>query len=269
MPSEARARRPAGASPGPRATLRSGVVWEALRRALSARTQGTGRRVLDVLDTGGGSGSFAVPVARLGHRVTVVDPSPNALFALERRTAEAGVAWGPEPGSVRGVQGDTRDLRQVADPGGYDLVLCHGVLEHLEDPAAAMRAVSGALRPGGTLSLLAAGVGGTVLARALAGRFAEASRVLRDPQGRWGDADPVPHRFTVEQLTALAAEAGLVPGEVHGVRVFADLVPGALVDAEPEALRALTRLEAEAAVVPAFQAVAAELHVLAELRQGG
>jgi hypothetical protein len=51
---------------------------------------------------------------------------------------------------------------------------------------------------------------------------------------------------------------------VHGIRIFADLVPGALVDTEPEALRALTRLEAEAAVVPAFQAVAGEIHMLAE-----
>src|SRR5690606_2823880 len=110
--------------------------------------------------------------------------------------------------------------------------------------AAAMRAVTGALRPGGTLSLLAAGAGGTVLARALAGRFDDAVHALRDPSGRWGEADPVPHRFTAEELTSLVRDAGLVPGEIHGVRIFADLVPGSLVDAQPEALRSLTRLEA-------------------------
>ena len=99
MPPETSTRRPAGASPvsvpgsppGRHAALRSGVVWEALRRALEARARARARQSLDVLDTGGGSGSFAVPIARLGHRVTVVDPSPNALFALERRAAEAGV----------------------------------------------------------------------------------------------------------------------------------------------------------------------------------
>ena len=36
-------------------------------------------------------------------------------------------------------------------------------------------------------------------------------------------------------------------GAVHGVRVFADLVPGGLVDTEPGALEALTRLETAAA----------------------
>ncbi|WP_049574515.1 class I SAM-dependent methyltransferase [Streptomyces sp. SBT349] len=265
MPSESRVSA-GGPSPGPHAALRAGVAWEVLRQALRRRAEAAGREVLDVLDTGGGSGSFAVPVAGLGHRVTVVDPSPDALFALERRAAEEGVAWeSSSAGKARGVQGDTQDLLAVAGPRAYDLVLCHGVLEHVEDPAAALASVAGALRPGGTLSLLVAGVGGAVLARALAGRFTEARVALGDPAGRWGEADPVPHRFTVAGLTALVSGAGLTPGEVHGIRVFADLVPGSLVDTEPDALTALTRLEAEAARQPAFQAIAGQLHILARL----
>lgn len=106
------------------------MVWEVLKEALDRQVKTTGRRSLDVLDSGGGSGNFAVPVARLGHRVTVVDPSPNALFALERRAAEAGVA-----DLVTGVQGDALGLFDVVDRGAYDAVLLHGVLEHMDDPA--------------------------------------------------------------------------------------------------------------------------------------
>ncbi|EFL26848.1 putative methyltransferase [Streptomyces himastatinicus ATCC 53653] len=116
----------------PRASLRTAVVWEVLKDALERRAKAAGggaaaaegagsgaaHGTLDVLDTGGGSGNFAVPVAQLGHRVTVVDPSPNALFALERRAAEAGVA-----DRVRGVQGDAHGLFDVAERGGYDVVL--------------------------------------------------------------------------------------------------------------------------------------------------
>ena len=47
---------------------------------------------LTVVDVGGGTGGFAVPLAQAGHRVTVVDASPDALAALTRRAAEAGVA---------------------------------------------------------------------------------------------------------------------------------------------------------------------------------
>ncbi|MET9322613.1 methyltransferase [Streptomyces sp. NPDC003038] len=243
----------------PRASLRTAVVWEVLKEALDRRVKATGRDVLDVLDTGGGTGKFAVPVARLGHRVTVVDPSPNALFGLERRVAEAGVA-----DLVRGVQGDAQGLLDVVDREAYDVVLCHGVLEYVDDPAEGVGNAVAALRPGGTLSLLGAGLGGAVLARALAGHFTEARTALTDPAGRWGSGDPMPRRFTAEQLSELVADAGLAVGAVHGVRIFADLVPGVLVDTEPGAVEALLRLEEAAAELPAFHAVATQLHVLGE-----
>ncbi|MEV0693761.1 methyltransferase [Streptomyces sp. NPDC050388] len=245
----------------PRAALRTAVVWEILQDALQRRTEATGRPALDVLDTGGGSGNFAVPLARLGHRVTVVDPSPNALFALERRAVEEEVA-----DRVRGVQGDVHGLFDVVERGGYDAVLCHGVLEYVDDPAEGVRNTVAALRPEGVLSLLAAGLGGAVLARALAGHFKEARQALDDPNGRWGTGDPVPRRFTVDQLTGLVEDAGLRVGAVHGVRVFADLVPGVLVDTEPGALDALLKLEAAAAELDAFHSVATQLHVLGEAR---
>lgn len=249
----------------PRAALRTAVVWQVLRQALDRRAAAAGRQKLDVLDAGGGSGHFAVPLAALGHRVTVVDPSPNALFALERRAAEEGVAE-----RVRGVQGDAHGLLDVAERGGYDVVLCHGVLEYVDDPAESIRNAVAALRlEGGTLSVLAAGLGGAVMAKAVAGHFTEAHRALTDPSGRWGTSDPMPRRFTAEQLTELLGESGrdgLAVGAVHGVRVFSDLVPGSLVDAEPQGTEALAQLEAVAAELPAFHAVASQLHVLAELR---
>lgn len=243
----------------PRASLRTAVVWDVLREALTRQAKAAGRETLDVLDTGGGTGNFAVPVARLGHRVTVVDPSPDALFALERRASEAGVT-----DRVSAVQGDTHGLLGVVEPGVHDVVLCHGVLEYVDDPAEAMANVVGALRPSGTLSLLAANRNGAVLARAIAGHFTEAQRALTDEAGRWGDADPMPRRFTAEGLAELVAAAGLRVGPVHGVRVFADLVPGVLVDTEPGALDALLRLEAAAAELPAFHSFATQLHVLAD-----
>jgi SAM-dependent methyltransferase len=249
----------------PSTSRRTAVVWEVLQSALDQRAKTAGRDTLDVLDTGGGTGNFAVPVARLGHRVTVVDPSPDALFGLERRAAEAGVA-----DRVRGVQGDAHGLFDVVEPGGYDMVFCHGVLEYVDDPAESLGNLAAALRAeGGSVSLLAAGLGGAVLGRALAGHFTEARQALTGPGGRWGDGDPMPRRFSAEELLELVAAAGLRLVSVHGVRIFADLVPGALVDTEPDAAEALSRLEAAASELPAFQAVASQLHVLAEVRYHG
>lgn len=238
--------------PPVRRSVRTAVVWEVLRAALAERPD------LDVLDVGGGTGGFAVPLAQLGHRVTVVDPSPDALAALERRAAENGVT-----SLVRGVQGDVVGLPDVVAAGSVDTVVCHGVLEYVDDPAEALAQVALALRPGGLLSLLVAQRHAVVLARALAGHFVDARRALGDADGRWGADDPLPRRFTEPDLGALLDAAGFTERATHGIRIFADLVHGALVDIEPGNAEALLALEEAAAEHPAFRAVATQLHVLA------
>ncbi len=256
-----------------RSSVRTAVVWDVLEATLDAlakravatrgmdmpeRGVATAGAGLDVLDAGGGTGGFAVPVAELGHRVTVVDPSPDSLAALERRAAEAGVT-----DRIRGVQGDASELVSLVEPDTFDAVLCHSVLEVVDDLSGAVAAIAGCLRPGGAASVLVANRNAAVLARAVAGHFAEARHALADPAGRWGHGDPVPRRFDHDDVVALLERSGLRVDAVHGVRIFADLVPGTLVDSEPGALPALRELETAAAERPAFRDIATQLHVLA------
>ncbi|MBA8953719.1 methyltransferase domain-containing protein [Actinomadura namibiensis] len=236
------------------ARVRGVVLWDALRTVLD-RIAPEGPS--DVVDVGGGTGGFAVPLAELGHRVTVVDESPDALAALERRAAESGV-------TVRALQGDVVDLPDLLGTGSADLVLSHSVLEYVDDPAAAMAAITQAVRPGGSVSVLVAGQVGAALHRAVAGHFQDARRVLDDPDGRWGDHDRTPRRFTRESLTALAEDADLRVAELHGVRIFADLVPGSLLDGETDSAEALLALERAAAVHPVLRELATQLHLVAD-----
>lgn len=252
-------RTPRTQHPG-RQSVRTAVLTEALEAVLVDRTAAARGTSVDVVDLGGGTGGFAVPVAELGHRVTVVDPSPDALAALERRAAEAGVG-----GRVRAVQGDAASLVDVVGESSADLVLCHGVLEYVDDVEAALAQVAAVLRPGGVASLLVAQRLGAVLSRALSGRFVEALHVLQDPAGRWGPNDPLPRRFDESDLVPLLERAGLAVRSMHGVRVFADLVPGGLVD-DPDAAQALLALERAASDHPAYPqlaGLASRLHVVA------
>ncbi|MEV1174818.1 hypothetical protein AB0J09_41155, partial [Nonomuraea sp. NPDC049784] len=41
---------------------RTAVVWNALRSVLTERAVATGREALDIVDAGGGTGGFAVPL---------------------------------------------------------------------------------------------------------------------------------------------------------------------------------------------------------------
>jgi len=232
-------------------------VWTVLTAELE-RAAHAGSASLAVLDLGGGSGGSAVPLAQRGHRVTVVDASADALATLQRRAAEAGVAKLVTP-----VQGDVERLPAAAAATAYDLVLCHSLLEVVDDPAATLATVAGALRPGGCASVLAAGRAAAVLARTLGGHPADALRALTDPTGRWGAADGVLRRFDTDGLVELVGAAGLTVEAVHGVRVLADLVPGAVLEAEPGAADALRELETAAAALPPYRDIAAQLHVLA------
>jgi S-adenosylmethionine-dependent methyltransferase len=226
--------------------IRSRMVWDVLSAVVSARVAATGRPALDIVDVGGGTGGLAVPFAALGHDVTVVDPSPDALAAAQRRAAEAGAR-------VVSVQGEAASLDSVVGPGAADLVICHNVLEYVEEPAEAMSAIARVLRPSATVSLLVSNAIAAVLHRALAGRFTEARALLADTQAC------TPRRFTLPELTALVEQAGLRAGDAHGLRIFGGLVPGALLEGDAEALRAL---EEAAASTPPLRDIAAQLHLL-------
>lgn len=226
-------------------------MWELLQPALAGRPG-----PLDVLDVGGGTGGFAVRLAALGHRVTVVDPSPDALASLQRRARDEGAP-------VHAVQGDAAGLLEVAGPASADLALCHGVLDRVDDLDPAVAALAAVLRPGGVLSAVVANRTAAVLARAVAGHLADARRLLADPDGRWGPADPLPRRFTAAGLRELLAGAGLAAEAVHGVRAVVDLVPAAAIEHDPAAAEELVALERAAAGLPELQAVATQLHVLA------
>jgi len=232
-----------------RTSVRTGVVWDAVVGRLERGDMARAR----VVDIGGGTGGFAVRLAREGHAVTVVDPSPDALAALARRADEAGVA-----GLVTGVQGDLTDIGTHVPPGSADVVLCHGVLEVVPDPAAALRTITGVLREGGLLSLLVAQRHAAVVARAMAGHFQQALGMLDDPaSGRGG------RRYTADEVAALLADAGFTLEETHAVRVFADLVPGSLLDLEPGATAALVDLERAVAGRPEYLPLATQVHLLA------
>ncbi|WP_462188414.1 methyltransferase domain-containing protein [Frankia sp. CcWB2] len=252
------------------ADLRQAAIWHGLRTVLPGSAAGvpawsvapTAATIPPIIvAAGGGSGSFAVPLAVEGYLVIVVDPSPDALAALRRRADERGVA-----DRVTAEQGDLGDLTGIVGTETADLLLCHSVLDVVDDPGAALAGALRVLRPGGVLSLVVAGRAATVLARALAGRFEQAQAVLT---GQGTGAPRAAAGFTTAEIVALVDGAGADVVDVHGVRVFADLVPGALVDSDAFTAQRLLRLELAAAAREPFRDLAAQLHVLARRRAAG
>lgn len=240
--------------PGSRVALVCRLLLDALPSVIPADGVAT------VLDCGGGSGAYAVPLALAGAQVTVLDISADALATLHRRAAEAGVSE-----SVRAVAADVDALGDTLRDYKFDLVLAHGVLHAVERVASAFAGIAETVRPGGLLSILVANPYASVLARVLAGEPGAALAELRELDSAAGPAAP-------ESIEALCARAGLTVEARYGIGAFSDLVPrsaaaGSVLDA-PAARDALAQLDLEAAARPPFADLAGRIHLLARRPAG-
>ena len=104
---------------------------------------------------------------------------------------------------------------------------------------------------------------------ALAGHLPRAQALLDDPDGRWGEHDPLVRRFDRAAVVALVIGSGLVVDTVEGLRVLADLVSGQLLEADPPAPARLHDLARRLAGAPDYAGLSAALHVRAHRPAAG
>jgi hypothetical protein len=114
------------------------------------------------------------------------------------------------------------------------------------------------LRPGGWLSLLVGQRHAAVVHRAMAGHLDQAREFLDATGPIAGE-----RRFTTAECEELLAAGGFAVRDVRAIRVFADLVPSAVVESEPGVTEALLALERAVASRPEFQILGTQLHLLA------
>jgi 2-polyprenyl-6-hydroxyphenyl methylase/3-demethylubiquinone-9 3-methyltransferase len=110
-----------------------------LRTAFILETLTT--RTPRILDVGCGGGILAEALARQGARVTGIDLSEASLEVARQHAA------------AQGLEIDYRyeNIEQIAErePGGFDVVTCMEMLEHVPNPAQVVAACARALKPGG------------------------------------------------------------------------------------------------------------------------
>lgn len=186
---------------------------------------------LRILDAGGGQGQFSLVLAELGHNVELCDISANMLAMARQSHAAAGLA---ERVSLHHESIQSFCARH---PQGFDVVLCHAVLEWVADPEALLGYLHQALRPGGFLSLTFYNVNGLVMKNLLRANF---DKVLaEDYRGFRGSLTPT-NPLNPAQVFGWLADLQL-PVLCHsGIRCFHDyLLDPAQRNLEPQAQLAL------------------------------
>ncbi len=104
-----------------------------------------GRVFHNILDVGCGDGSISIPLLDATNRLSLLDLSEAML---SRALSQV------RPELLPNVATFHQDFLTAAlQPGGYDLIICLGVLAHVEDPKPVIERVSRLLRPGGLLIL--------------------------------------------------------------------------------------------------------------------
>lgn len=188
--------------------LRLALVWRDMQAQLPLQ-----QSPLRCWDAGGGLGQISAKLAALGHQVCLSEPALDMLELARKELPE-------------GVRCRQETLQQHRPPeGGYDLVVCHAVLEWLSQPEAAMEHLINALTPGGYLSLLFYNVHAIALANLAKGNLykVQAEKFAGEP-GSFTPPSPQDPLTVVRQLETLGLE---VVGR-RSMRFALDLMPRAL-----------------------------------------
>jgi S-adenosylmethionine-dependent methyltransferase len=215
-------------------------------------------RSLLTLDLGCGTGAVPVRLARLGLHVTLLDTSEAMLDFAERAAREAGVSE-----RIALKHGDGAQLANLFPDESFDVILCHNILEYVDDPSAVLRSAARALRDSSSMiSVLVRNQAGEVLKAAIQdGDLAATEHSLTAEWGRESLYGGRVRLFTAESLQAMLLESSLAATAERGVRVLSDYLPPAV--SRNDEYKRILELERKLGKRPEFAAVARYTHCLA------
>jgi 2-polyprenyl-3-methyl-5-hydroxy-6-metoxy-1,4-benzoquinol methylase len=215
-------------------------------------------RSLRALDLGGGTGAIAVRLAHLGFHVTLLDASEAMLDFAERAARDGGVKE-----RIALKHGDVSQFANLFPAGSFDVIVCHNILEFVDEPCALLRNAARTLRdPSSIISILVRNRAGEVLKAAIhGGDLAAAEHNLT---AEWGDESLYGGRvrlFTPESLRAMLLESSLAVTAERGVRGVSDYLPPRV--SRTDEYERIFELERKLGKRPEFAAVARYTHFLA------
>lgn len=194
---------------------------------------------LRVLDLAGGDGGDAVRLAARGHHVTIVDLSPAMLAAAAERADAAGLSE-----LITGVEADVHALPAGLVGGEFDVVLCHNLLQYVDDVRHTLAASLAPLRPGGLLSTMALNRYATPLTIAVRRLdLTAAADALDTDRTRTQTFDTAQTLHTAEDITRQLSDLGCEDVHHYGIRSVCDYITDDARKHEPAFYADLERLE--------------------------
>lgn len=213
---------------------------------------------LRAVDIGCGTGAIAVRLAELGLHVTLLDASAAMLDLAKLAAREAEVT-----DRIVLKHGDAAQFATLFPNESFDVILCHNLLEYVDDPSAVLRSLARALRDSSSiLSILVRNQAGEILKAAI--RDGDLVAAEKNLVAEWGHESLYGgsvRLFTEKSLCAMLIEASLVSAAVRGVRVISDYLPSTV--SRSDEYKRILGLERKLGSRPEFGAVARYIHCVA------
>jgi S-adenosylmethionine-dependent methyltransferase len=239
----------------PEGRLRSGLTFANLQDFLVPQQNG---RALRGLDLGCGTGATAVRLARLGIHMTLLDSSSAMLDIAKRAAREASVE-----ARIALNHGDAAQVASLFPAGSFDIVLCHNILEYVDDPNSLLSAAAKMLQSdSGILSILVRNWAGEVFKAGV--KEGDLGAVERNLTSKWGQESLFSGRvrlFTLDSLQVMTKGALLAVTAERGVRVISDYLPPQI--SRNKEYERIFELERKLGSRPEFAAVARYIQLIA------
>jgi len=212
------------------------IVWEQLGDLQGKK----------ILDFGSGEGITANHFAR-NNEVTAIEPSAEMLTN----------AW--KDYEYMQIIGDVNDLSAFKDET-FDIIICHNVLEYIDDKESVVRALARVLKKNGIMSIAKHNRAGRVMQMAVLLDDFEKANELLDGNNSTASKFGAIRYYDDEEI--IKWDKGLTIYEVYGIRAFWDLQQNQEKHGEEEWQDKMVQLEMRVSLVPEYRAVAFFHHLL-------
>ncbi|MDT0549303.1 class I SAM-dependent methyltransferase [Streptomyces lonegramiae] len=241
--------------------------WGRLRYAiaeanLARHLDDLGGGPLRILDLAGGDGGDAIRLAARGHHVTIVDCAPAMLAAATERASTAGLTE-----LITCVRADVTALPADLADGAFDVVLCHNLLQYVEDVPGVLATALAPLKSGGLFSMMAINRHSAALSIAVRETDpAAALAALGTDQSRTQMFNSAVTLHTAEEIIPVLQGLGCQEVQHYGIRSFCDYITDDARKYDPAFYADLEQLELATTARPPYMHTARLFQLTARKR---
>ncbi|MBK8903209.1 MAG: methyltransferase domain-containing protein [Anaerolineaceae bacterium] len=171
-----------------------------------------------ILDLGGGNGLDTIPLLKLGYTAVIVDFSQEMVAQGQKLAQQEEVS-----DQLTFKIGDATNVD--FEQNKFDIILCHNLLQYVEDITAVLQNIHQSLRPGGIFSFMITNPHTETLAYALRDYDLAAAQENLTKSTKYIETfNTHIQRYTDEELKEMLQACGFTLLEQYGIRAICDFM---------------------------------------------